>query len=277
MGSKMEIIASILLIIFFWKYDAITGFFKSLFTQSYDEESQPIQSETESTISDTKKAEISTLVNLLQQKQVMDSTEVAVTRFQDELKATTRTKEEVEKENNIIKNKRIIKDAKETFDEIKSELLRKGKNGEYTIISEKKVITATVNIPTDYYKRTDVPATFEKVRKSFFEGPRPSLSLSEGDDHTQAILRLNKFEIDHYRLVLKTHRKAVFEPISDSDYNLFLEELKRLTAAENITISPIIIDKTNNKEYSFPGSVEGNTKWNEYFCLIKCVCIVPES
>lgn len=196
--------------------------------------------------------------------------------FQDDLLRNMRTKEEVEKENNDAEISEIIKSANETFKKIKSEIIRAANNGDYTIISDRKVITVTVFSEYYYCMRSEIPATFEKVRNSFFDSPQSSLSFGELDDHIKALRQLSTYEQKHYHLIFKTRRKTIFEPKNASKYQLFWKELKRLTAIDNIEITPVIIDEENNKEYTFPCTIERDISWDKYSSLIKCVCTIPE-
>ena len=194
--------------------------------------------------------------------------------FLDELKGKFCSTDEVEKERQASLIDKVNRDAQETADRIKADLLMSVERGEYTHIGSKKTVTVTCYLPVDYYQHREVPATYTKIRRSVFSGKQPP--IMDIGSYSKTLMSISPADRRKYNLVQQTPTKTIFEAKNISTYTMFITKLTELLSDDGIEVMPIIFNAKTGKELGFPCEVEGKVYWLDYSFMAKCICNIPE-
>lgn len=164
--------------------------------------------------------------------------------FQDELKQSIRTPEVVKKENTERMNNAMRYDAEHTLREIKSSLLYKAKNAEYTTENGVTSLTCFCQMPHRFMRsrREDNGDQLRQNQQTFFLFRDPNL----------VYMTWNNYEI---------------EPKYSSEYYQYIAALKELASKENIIIESVVYNGREKKYVAFPSRVRNDYSYGWTLCV----------
>ena len=164
--------------------------------------------------------------------------------FQDELRRSIRTPEEVNKETVEKENEALMTAAKQTLADIKNALMSNAQNAKYSTQNGITTVSCLCRISQRYLRRRTMNNSeqLKQNQQKFFLLRDPNLVYCTWDC----------FEV---------------EPKLSSEYYQYIEMLKQLAAQENITVEVVIHDATGKKEYPFPIKLKRFYSVHCYLCV----------
>lgn len=164
--------------------------------------------------------------------------------FQEQLKNSIRSPETVKKERDDYRNSAMLREAEQTLRDIKTALVYKAKEAEYTVENGKTVVTCFCHISQRFmkYKREDNGNQLRENQQTFILFRDPNL----------VYMTWNNYEI---------------EPKYSSEYWQFLNSLKSLATKENITVEAVVYNGKENKYASFPSKVRNDYSYGWHLCI----------
>lgn len=171
--------------------------------------------------------------------------------FQDQIKASFRDKSEVEAEKEKHALLQAEKDAKETMGFIKNGLLRSSKDGEYSMVNGRKVVSACWQVSGRYMNCIE-SETKAKYGKTLFG---------------------RVVQVEPYR---KQHSFHVAED-KKKQFEEFQRIFKKLAEENDITVVRYFIQNTKTKEeLCFPSVKEGYIWRFDWMLMVECTTAIPE-
>lgn len=164
--------------------------------------------------------------------------------FQDELRRSIRTPEEVNKETVEKESEARMTAAKQTLADIKNALMSNAQSAKYSTQNGATTVSCLCRISQRYLRRRTVNNSeqLKQNQQKFFLLRDPNLAYCTWDC----------FEV---------------EPNLSDEYYQYIEMLKQLAAQENITVEAVIHDATDNKEYPFPIKLKRFYSVHCYLCV----------
>ncbi len=181
------------------------------------------------------------------------------TAFQDSLKGTLKTKDEVSEKELAICRDIASRKAEETLNKIRDSLLAKAENAESFEENGKRYVSTIVNLPYEYMAKS------VKNMKEVFSYASPNvIANAPGREAT--------FSID------ESHAK---------EYEIFISELQTSAAYDGIKVIPMIYNRIKDEWHTIPyvwkdtdskGRLFSRYNEKEESCslVVKCVCEIPE-
>lgn len=206
------------------------------------------------------------------------SDNVKPTSFQNNLKKSFRTENEISEEIRLKTHEQAVMETKATVESIRNTLLNHSNQGTYIEKDGRKYVTCVTFLPYKYMKKATV-----NQKKELSEQLR-KMMLGNSESRNQQLIK-------QYHPIIKNAPgcETTFSISSDNsyEYEVFIEELQNKATNDGIRVTPIIYNNSTHAEYTIPHIVKDEDCQGLLFSLpdttqencslaVKCYCEVPD-
>lgn len=199
--------------------------------------------------------------------------------FQEDLRFSFRTKDEVEEENAREEQREIILAADSIYDSIKNQLISVANDGDYTAIDKKKIVSSIVVLPIEF-------TNFDLIIKENSSTVSPALSpmdrmLKEmtGKSRQQANVVIDKYKgmnFSTFSVPNKNYTSVLFD--CSEKINFLVSTLEMLSASDGINIELCVYNKYDKKDYPLHTLISNISADRFYYVFaLKCNVTIEEN
>ena len=193
--------------------------------------------------------------------------EYSNTGFHDSLKMNTRTSDEYSNELRRAANAKVEKEAKDTFERIKTDLLILANQGKYEIAQDgRKILLSVTWCEPRYLNKYEI----DRLKLVLEEETRMVIGKSKKE--ARRIINANQ---DRRTTAANTPYSVTFSV--SHDFKLYFDKLKELANKEEISIRYGLLEESTNKIYDLPITFNDYIRQWDHSLIVECSCIIPEN
>ena len=194
--------------------------------------------------------------------------EYSNTGFHDSLKMNTRTSDEYSNELRRAANTKVEKEAKDTFERIKTDLLILANQGKYEIAQDgRKILLSVTWCEPRYLNKYEI----DRLKLVLEEETR--MVIGKPKKEARRIINANQ---DRRTTAANTPYSVTFSV--SHDFKLYFDTLKELANKEKISIKYGLLEESTNKIYDLPVTFNDYIhKWDHSLIVLKCASVLVAS